>query len=75
MMLPEERDKYATTADVWAAWDIKVFIIDRNPATFGLLQPVLDDDFMARHGYSLVAEFPGERVPIQIYAKMQPGGT
>lgn len=61
-------ERLASSEAMWDEIAPDVIILDRNLSTC-CMPPILTTDYLASRGYTVVAEFPGERYPVFIYEK------
>ena len=69
-------DVYAQYADATAFWDaIAPEWVIRDPNLSSCcFPPIIDSAYLNSRGYQVVAEFPGERLPVQVYHGPHTGG-
>ncbi len=69
-------DVYAQYADATAFWDaIAPEWVIRDPNLSSCcFPPIIDSAYLDSRGYQVVAEFPGERLPVQVYHRPHTGG-
>jgi hypothetical protein len=61
------RAQYPTDAELWDSIQPDYVVNDRNLSDCCVPQPIYDPQYLAARGYTIAAEFPGDRVPIVIY--------
>jgi hypothetical protein len=66
---PQRRAALNTLEAQWADINPDVFLLDPNLNTCCIVGPLVEADWMEDNGYVRVAELPGARFPIVIYAR------
>jgi hypothetical protein len=66
---PERRAALNTLEAQWADINPDVFILDPNLNTCCIVGPLVEEGWMEENGYVRVAQLPGARFPILIYAR------
>ena len=71
-MMPHDKfAQFGTSEAVWDSIAPNVVILDRNLTTCCVL-PIMTTDYLDSRGYKVVAQFPGDKYPVYVYAKDKP---